>query len=127
MAWGVGWGGGSTPPSSAPDPKVSTGASHPSQQVRVTSESEIRVTSETLSLDMPRSNSKSMDARAVEVVLSNCLFLLVGYLVFLVAACLLDGLAGRLVWHESLVDSLKPMQPLILEATLCTDELSWET
>ena len=41
------------PPSSTPDLKVSTGASHPSQQVRVT-ESEIRVTSETLSLACPQ-------------------------------------------------------------------------
>ena len=45
-----GWGGHSAPPSSTPDPKVSTGASQVSQQLRITSESEIRVTSETLSL-----------------------------------------------------------------------------
>ena len=41
--------GGGLGGAQAPDPKVSTGASQVSQQLRVTSESEIRVTSETLS------------------------------------------------------------------------------
>ena len=50
ISWrGGGWGGRSAPHSSTPDPKVSTGASQASQQLRVASESEIRVTSETLS------------------------------------------------------------------------------